>query len=83
MNPGITVRYFAAARAAAGVGEESLPAGLDLERLAGTLAERHGERLATVLKVASFLVDGLTWHDRRAVLPEGATVDVLPPFAGG
>jgi sulfur-carrier protein len=35
------------------------------------------------LKAASFLVDGLACHDRQAALPAGATVDVLPPFAGG
>jgi molybdopterin converting factor small subunit len=79
----VTVRYFAAARAAAGVTEEAAPAGLDLDALAGLLAERHGERMAVVLKVASFLVDGLSCHDRGAALPDGATVDVLPPFAGG
>ncbi len=79
----VTVRYFAGARAAAGVSEEAAPAGLDLDALAGVLTQRHGERLATVLKAASFLVDGLTCHDRRVALPAGATVDVLPPFAGG
>jgi molybdopterin converting factor small subunit len=79
----VTVRYFAAARAATGVTEETVPDAADLDRLADLLAERHGERMASVLKVASFLVDGLTCHDRRAALPAGATVDVLPPFAGG
>jgi molybdopterin converting factor small subunit len=33
--------------------------------------------------VASFLVDGVAWHDRETAMPAGATVDVLPPFAGG
>ena len=47
------------------------------------LAKMRGERLARVMHSASFLVDGLAWHDRRAPLPAGATVDVLPPFAGG
>jgi sulfur-carrier protein len=79
----LRVRYFAGARAAAGVSEETTPAGVDLEALVATLAERRGEDLATVLKAASFLVDGLAWRDRRATLPAGATVDVLPPFAGG
>lgn len=82
----LVVRYFAAARAATGVNEEKVgtgPDGLSLDALVDTLAERHGERLARVLAVASFLVDGLTWHDRRAVLPAGVTIDVLPPFAGG
>jgi sulfur-carrier protein len=79
----VIVRYFAGARAAAGVGEEAVPAGLTLDGLAEALGGRHGERLATVLKAASFLVDGMRWHDRQAPLPAGATVDVLPPFAGG
>ena len=80
---GVTVRYFAAARAAAGVPEETLPAGRSLDDLAGELAVRHGPRLGTVLGMASFLVDGVAWHDRQAPLPPRATVDVLPPFAGG
>jgi molybdopterin converting factor small subunit len=75
----VTVRYFAGARAAAGVAEQIVPAGTTLEEL--TL--KSGEPLARVLHSASFLVDGLAWHDRRAPLPAGATVDVLPPFAGG
>ena len=79
----LTVRYFAAARAAAGTGSETTPAGVDLDRLVLELGTRHGERLARVLTVASFLVDGVAWHDRRTPLPPGATVDVLPPFAGG
>ncbi len=79
----VTVRYFAAARAAAGLTEESLPAVRCLDELVAELLDRHGERLGAVLAVASFLVDGLAWHDRRAVVPSGATIDVLPPFAGG
>jgi molybdopterin converting factor small subunit len=79
----LTVRYFAGARAAAGTPEESAPAGRCLDEITGELAERHGDRLAAVLGVASFLVDGVTCHDRRAPLPAGATIDVLPPFAGG
>ena len=79
----LTVRYFAGARAAAnGTSAESADAG-SLEELTQVLADRHGERLALVLKAASFLVDGLSCHDRQAALPAGATVDVLPPFAGG
>jgi molybdopterin converting factor small subunit len=79
----LTVRYFAGARAAAG-GVSAEPAGAGtLDELAQLLTDRHGERLGVVLKAASFLVDGLACHDRWAALPEGATVDVLPPFAGG
>jgi molybdopterin converting factor small subunit len=79
----LTVRFFAGARAAAGRAEDAVPAGLTLDELAGELTGRYGDQLGKVLAVASFLVDGLTWHDRRAPLPAGATVDVLPPFAGG
>ncbi|MGW5672550.1 MoaD/ThiS family protein [Micromonospora sp. NPDC003776] len=79
----LTVRYFAGARAAAGRSEETVPAGRSLDELVDELAARHGERLAVVLKAASFLVDGLACHDRQAPLPAGVTVDVLPPFAGG
>ena len=79
----LTVRYFAGARAAAhGVSSEPAEA-RSLEELAQLLTDRHGERLGVVLKSASFLVDGLTCHDRSAALPADATIDVLPPFAGG
>jgi molybdopterin converting factor small subunit len=83
MSVSVTVRYFAGARAAAGVAEEPAPDGLSLDGLLAELADRHGEPLARVLKAASLLVDGVAWHDRRAAVPAGATVDVLPPFAGG
>jgi molybdopterin converting factor small subunit len=79
----LTVRYFAGARAAVnGVSSEPADAG-SLDELIQLLTDRHGERLGVVLKVASFLVDGLSCHDRRAALPTAATIDVLPPFAGG
>jgi molybdopterin synthase sulfur carrier subunit len=78
----ITVRYYAGARAAAGQSSEKVSAAT-LDDLVQVLTARHGERLAVVLKAASFLVDGLACHDRQAGLPDGVTVDVLPPFAGG
>ncbi len=79
----VTVRYFAGARAAAGgISAEQVDAG-SVDDVVALLTQRHGERLAVVLKAASFLVDGLACHDRQAVLPAGTTVDVLPPFAGG
>jgi molybdopterin synthase sulfur carrier subunit len=83
MADDLTVRYFAAARAAAGTAEERIPGTPSVAELTGLLTTVHGDRLAAVLSVASFLVDGVAWHDRRAPLPPGATVDVLPPFAGG
>ncbi|MEV4640272.1 MoaD/ThiS family protein [Actinoplanes sp. NPDC049548] len=79
----LQVRYFAGARAAAGGVREEFVAASSLDELSAVLVARHGERLAVVLKAASFLVDGLSCHDRQAELTAGATVDVLPPFAGG
>jgi molybdopterin synthase sulfur carrier subunit len=77
------VRYFAAARAAAGRSEEAVSGVRCLDELVDELTRRHGARLATVLTVASFLADGVAWHNRRTPLPSGVTIDVLPPFAGG
>ncbi|MPZ28134.1 MAG: MoaD/ThiS family protein [Micromonosporaceae bacterium] len=79
----LTVRYFAGARAAAGVAEDQVPPGCTLHQLTATLVARRGERLGRVLGTASFLVDGLAWRDRDRPLPDPAVVDVLPPFAGG
>jgi molybdopterin synthase sulfur carrier subunit len=78
-----TVRYFAGARAAAaGVSSEQVAAD-SVDKLIAVLTVRHGERLAVVLKAATFLIDGLSCHDRQSVLSAEATVDILPPFAGG
>jgi sulfur-carrier protein len=78
----ITVRYFAGARAAAGVDTENRDAA-SLDELVGQLVGDHGEKLERVLTACSFLVDGTTTRDRATALTPGATVDVLPPFAGG
>ena len=81
-QPTVTVRYFAGARAAAGVESESRAAGT-LQELLDQLAAAHGERLAKVLAACSFLVDGTSTRDRTVTLAADAVVDVLPPFAGG
>ena len=78
----VTVRYFAGARAAAGVDTETHDAGT-LDELVGQIVADHGERLERVLTACSFLVDGTETRDRASVLAPGAVVDVLPPFAGG
>ena len=76
------MRYFAAARAAAGTTEERVPAG-SLEVLLTTLTDRYGERMALLLKASSYLLDGVSCRDPSTPLDEQSTVDVLPPFAGG
>jgi sulfur-carrier protein len=78
----VTGRYFAGARAAAGTAEEKVDAET-LDDLLRVLTQAHGPTLGRVLSAASFLVDEVVCHDRVAVLPDGASVDVLPPFAGG
>jgi sulfur-carrier protein len=80
----ITVRYFAAARAAAGSESEQLavPAGATVGELVDTLGGRSQE-LARVLSRCSYLCDGMAVRDQAQPLRAGNTIDVLPPFAGG
>jgi len=82
-----TIRYWAAAKAAAGIAEEPYEAATLAEALAAARA-RHADRprLLQVLDHCSYLVDGAQVGGRdHAVVPliEGGTVEVLPPFAGG
>jgi sulfur-carrier protein len=83
----VTIRYWAAAKEAAGVAEERLEADTLAAALAAALARRDaGSRLGAVLARSSFLVDGSPARNRAAgdvVLPESAVIEVLPPFAGG
>ena len=77
------VRFYAAARDAAGAREAEVDATTSAE-LVTELATRFGAPMERVLKVASLLVDGRTVSPGEEVsLPVGAAVDVLPPFAGG
>ena len=74
----VTVRYWAGARAAAGVrvgGADSVGS-----VLAAAVAA-HPD-LAPIVPLCSVLVDGLR-VDATFVLVAGAQLDVLPPFAGG
>ncbi len=79
------LRYWAGARAAAGVTEQSVDAATLAEALDAARSGR-GERFAQVLGVCSFVVDeqpvGLTPHG-EVKLTADSVVEVLPPFAGG
>ena len=79
------VRYFAAARAAAGVETEKiqLPADATVATLIDAVAAQHGDELARVLERCSYLLDEVAVRDRTTALGPDATLDVLPPFAGG
>lgn len=94
----VTVRYWAGARAAAGVREEMLPIGSRLGTATGRATDSVGAAdsvgavlaaavaahpdLAPIVPLCSVLVDGLR-VDATFVLVAGAQLDVLPPFAGG
>jgi len=81
----VRVRYFAGARGAVGLTEEtvSMPADATVGDLVAELGDRHGEKLTRVLTACSFLLDGVAVRDRSITLPDGSGLDVLPPFAGG
>lgn len=88
-TPPITVRYWASARAAAGVEADDLSVTgaltlIDVVRRASSL--HPGTRLPGVLEVCSVLVGDqpVSSRDPEAVLVQpGQTVEFLPPFAGG
>ena len=80
-----TLRYWAAARAAAGTPADELDAASLADAVAEAVA-RHGLSLEKVLSVCSFVVDGDPVGARPhegVALSAGSLVDVLPPFAGG
>ena len=86
----VTVRYWASARAAAGVEQDVLPVS-DAATLAEVLAEvrsMHADRprLAEVLRVCSVLVGERpvgAADPAQVRLRAGDVVELLPPFAGG
>jgi sulfur-carrier protein len=80
----VTIRYFAAACAAAEAESETvvLRPGTTVAELVERLSV-PGTRLATVLSRCSYLCDGIAVRDETRALRSGNTIDVLPPFAGG
>jgi molybdopterin converting factor small subunit len=85
----VTVRYWAAAKDAAGVAEDTVTAetlAAALEAARGQLAPDRAGRLGAVLARSSLLVDGqqVGSRDPAAVrLADAAVIEILPPFAGG
>jgi sulfur-carrier protein len=81
----VTVRYFAGARAAAGVDVEQIPlgGGSTVDDVLAALRARHGARLTEVLTASSLLLDEVAVRDRSQRIAPGDVLDVLPPFAGG
>lgn len=80
----ITVGYYAAAEDAAGTARERLHTqATTVGELAREVCERHGEPLASIVTVSSFLVGEETTRDPEASIVGITEVDILPPFAGG
>ena len=85
----VTLRYWASARAAAGVPQDAVPVAgpVTLAELRRRAVELHpGTRLEAVLGVCSVLVGDrpVAAQDPAAVtVAPGETVEFLPPFAGG
>lgn len=79
----VTVRFFAAARSAAGTDSTHVAAGT-LASLVVELTDTYPE-LQGVLPRCSYLVNGTAVHGEPSsvAIDGGAEVDVLPPFAGG
>lgn len=80
----LTVRFFAAARAAAGADTRVLTLNPGAT-VADAICELSGQsdKMILVLQKCSFLSDGVAVRDRATVLRSHQTLDVLPPFAGG
>ncbi len=89
----VTLRYWAAAKEAAGIAEETISAQTLAEALAAARGkaeddQRTGQnpRLRAVLARSSFLIDGMPVGSRApeaVVLSDAVVIEVLPPFAGG
>lgn len=86
----ITVRYWASARAAAGLAEERVDVvgPVTLAALLAEVVERHGadSRLARVVPVCSALLGDRpvgSADPATLLVRPGQVVELLPPFAGG
>ena len=89
----VTLRYWAAAKEAAGIAEETISAGTLAEALAAARGKadddrrtKQNSRFRAVLARSSFLIDGTPVGSRApetVVLSDAAVIEVLPPFAGG
>lgn len=85
----VVVRFWAAAKAAAGVAEERVPlsAPATLTALVDAVVSRHGsDALARILGLCAVIVDGtpVGSRDRHdVVVRPGQHIEFLPPFAGG
>jgi sulfur-carrier protein len=76
-----TLRLFAAARDAAGVGHDAVPGGT-VDDVLAVACERYGQRFAAVLVDSRVWVNGEPAAGQE-VLSDRDEVAVLPPVSGG
>ncbi|MGB8020567.1 MAG: hypothetical protein WCF04_05020 [Candidatus Nanopelagicales bacterium] len=90
----MTLRLFAAAKAAAGTGvldvpvqpdpRPSLPAAVPVADVVAAATAALPPRFAEVLSMCTLMADGRRLDPAsQEPLPGGTVIDVLPPFAGG
>ncbi|MDP1850920.1 MAG: MoaD/ThiS family protein [Candidatus Planktophila sp.] len=81
MDNGVEIRFFAAARAAAGV-DQMFCASAQFQEIISEICQTR-PALAHVIAQCSFLLDSVAVHDQNFVVDDGSIIDVLPRFAGG
>ena len=81
MDNGVEIRFFAAARAAAGVDQLFCPSA-QFQEIISELCRSQPD-LARVIAQCSFLLDSVAVHDQNFLVHDGSVIDVLPRFAGG
>ena len=81
----LNVRYFASARAAAGVESEvvAVEDGTTIADVLRMLTQRHAGPFAAIAEASSLLLDGVAVRSPDTPIAAASELDVLPPFAGG
>jgi molybdopterin converting factor small subunit len=85
-GPTVRVRYWAAARAAAGVESETVVGETLADVLAAVNTNHPNQRFADVLEMCAVLVGDQPVGARDPAdirMADGTSVEFLPPFAGG
>ena len=77
----VTIRYWAGARAAAGVDQDEVTGVATVGAALAAVTTLH-PALEPVAAVSTLLLNGRA-VDRDAALAHGSVLEVLPPFAGG
>lgn len=90
-QPSVRIRYWAGAKAAAGLAVEDVVAGTPRQALDEVRRRRNDAAFDRVIAACSILIDGRAAHDEDLDRPVTelagqvglVEVELLPPFAGG